>query len=1087
MKRKALCLVICAALLLILTAGLLVACNHGGGEYAVTFKDGTATISTVKVASGKQLNANDIPAGPLHDGEDFVGWFVEDEQIAGGYVPTKSVTALAKYQPATVYYIVTFMVGDEVFDEVQVAAGGKLAQLPTPTAEDGYTFVGWFDGEAQLTVDTVINADAQYAARFDLIGNRVVFKAKDIVVKEVYVPVGGALTAADIPDFYAVPGEIFMGWYAGEVKAEAGLAIDSECEFTAYVFSRSAYNGEWVDAEKRLMVKINDETVTVCDKDSTPVDNGELQLNLTDSAYTMIGGKEFPLQTGSLSYNNYDECWSFYLTSSGTIKGLYVAYDTDAADRDDEGYVTRNYNFVRCESGSFVAGKYAYRSTDDVTVLDNGVVTSVNDTPVIYGYFYKQNSGYVLEYMWIAASYSFNVTVDEQGNLWMGSKLYVKCDQAPYEYADASGKTTLRQFICDKEEVYVVEVEGVCYYAQIEGSLKDPSFFVTFNGVTRSAKISGVEFVLSEGDFGTFEGADGTLVFDGFGGGTLAGSRISYTFNPLSKLCYVGGKVYRLDFENGVYTVVAAADQLEGAKYRYDYASSMYIVVTFDGFGRISLVDRSDSMVFDNYSGYYNFEDDTIEFSSNCDKLPNGVYAIIYDGNVFQQGIAMLVKEGYQLHNSVDDFLGYWLGDGKDYVYIYYDIYVKYYYMSVPGEYVPVKLKSAADGSILEGVEDECTVTMDGDRLKVEYKNQTKYYTYYGEFAPFAGFDSLYIGSWTTGDGMRFEIGATSLTIDGEAVTRLHENDYYEYEFTYQNADYVLRSDVYNQIIFAEAGALGRKKLLYSVPAAQVAIGAPFVGDYLGSYNGTDILLSVSASGITLNGVAPTHINVLGENEHGDYSSLSFYMESGEFAGQDVQLYVGSDVSIRLVGDENDVGLVSALSMFNGKYTHEEEWISFDGNGNAVYFDGSQRSAKYTVEDGKARFEIGAQSFVCEKQDNLHLSVSVTGDGDRTVVFETAVEAWMTTFSGTQIDNGWHWSFTFNVDGTVSAVCEERDSYNETAAYTVSQRDGKTIIEFRLGNFYEDFVCMVDGNDLYVTSSVGSESSSFYNSKFTKA
>ena len=417
MKRKALCLVICAALLLILTAGLLVACNHGGGEYAVTFKDGTATIYTVKVASGNALADKDIPSGPLHDGEDFVGWFVEDEQIAGGYVPTKSVTALAKYQPATVYYTVTFMVGDEVFDEVEVAAGGKLAQLPTPTAEDGYAFAGWFDGEAQLTVDTVINADAQYVARFDLIGNRVVFKANDIVVREVYVPFGGALTAADIPDFYAVQGEIFMGWYAGEVKAEAGLVIDSECEFTAYVFSRSAYNGEWVDAEKRLMVKINDETVTVCDKNSTPVDNGEIQLNLTDSAYTMIGGKEFPLQTGSLSYNNYDECWSFYLTSSGTIKGLYVAYDTDAADRDDEGYVTRNYNFVRCESGSFVAGKYAYSSTDDATVLDNGVVTSVNGTPVIYGYFYKQNSGYVLEYMWYAASYSINVTMDEQGNL----------------------------------------------------------------------------------------------------------------------------------------------------------------------------------------------------------------------------------------------------------------------------------------------------------------------------------------------------------------------------------------------------------------------------------------------------------------------------------------------------------------------------------------------------------------------------------------------------------------------------------------------------------------------------------------------
>ncbi len=98
MKRNVFIGAICTLVVLLLAACVFVACNDNKTEtYTVTFRDGTANIREVKVKAGSELKEADIPAGPLHDGEEFDGWFIEDAQVSAGFVPQADCVALAKY------------------------------------------------------------------------------------------------------------------------------------------------------------------------------------------------------------------------------------------------------------------------------------------------------------------------------------------------------------------------------------------------------------------------------------------------------------------------------------------------------------------------------------------------------------------------------------------------------------------------------------------------------------------------------------------------------------------------------------------------------------------------------------------------------------------------------------------------------------------------------------------------------------------------------------------------------------------------------------------------------------------------------
>lgn len=160
MKRKALCSVICTVLVLLLAVTLLVACNgdgDGGGTYTITFQDGTNVVYKAEVKAGAALTAEDIPLGPDHAGQTFMGWYIGSLKVEVGYTPTASRTAVASYVNGTVGVKHSVTVRNEGdFTVNGLAAEGYEANAPvsfTIEVTDPDKIVS-----AVLSDDVVINA-----------------------------------------------------------------------------------------------------------------------------------------------------------------------------------------------------------------------------------------------------------------------------------------------------------------------------------------------------------------------------------------------------------------------------------------------------------------------------------------------------------------------------------------------------------------------------------------------------------------------------------------------------------------------------------------------------------------------------------------------------------------------------------------------------------------------------------------------------------------------------------------------------------------------------------------------------------------
>lgn len=160
MKRKALCSVICTVLVLLLAVTLLVACNDKGGDggtYTITFQDGTNVVYKAEVKAGAALTAEDIPLGPDHAGQTFMGWYIGSLKVDVGYTPTASRTAVASYVNGTVgvkHSVTVRNTGD--FTVNGLAAEGYEANAPvsfTIEVTDPDKIVG-----DVISDDVVINA-----------------------------------------------------------------------------------------------------------------------------------------------------------------------------------------------------------------------------------------------------------------------------------------------------------------------------------------------------------------------------------------------------------------------------------------------------------------------------------------------------------------------------------------------------------------------------------------------------------------------------------------------------------------------------------------------------------------------------------------------------------------------------------------------------------------------------------------------------------------------------------------------------------------------------------------------------------------
>ncbi|MBE6699123.1 MAG: hypothetical protein E7584_02650 [Ruminococcaceae bacterium] len=172
----------------------------------VTFDtDGGSAVRSQVVNVGENAIA---PTAPVKEGYTFAGWYVGDTAYDFTSAVTENVTLKAKWTLNT--YTVTFDADNGTEGTTAPVEHGKTAVAPADPIKAGYTFAGWYLGEAVYDFATAVTGDItlkavwtvnQYTITFDTDGGS--------EIAPITSDFGAAVTAPAAP---TKEGYTFAGW-----------------------------------------------------------------------------------------------------------------------------------------------------------------------------------------------------------------------------------------------------------------------------------------------------------------------------------------------------------------------------------------------------------------------------------------------------------------------------------------------------------------------------------------------------------------------------------------------------------------------------------------------------------------------------------------------------------------------------------------------------------------------------------------------------------------------------------------------------------------------------------------------------------
>ena len=137
----------------------------------------TATFNANGGSAVESVTASVIESAPASTREFYAleGWYLDEaltQKAQFPYEMAADTTFYAKWVLADNAAVVTFDYAGGSGTETSriLTKGGKIGELPV-TERDGFEFVGWFDGETQVTADTEISGNVTLTAKW--LGNEV--------------------------------------------------------------------------------------------------------------------------------------------------------------------------------------------------------------------------------------------------------------------------------------------------------------------------------------------------------------------------------------------------------------------------------------------------------------------------------------------------------------------------------------------------------------------------------------------------------------------------------------------------------------------------------------------------------------------------------------------------------------------------------------------------------------------------------------------------------------------------------------------------------------------------------------------------
>ena len=435
--------------------------------------------------------------------------------------------------------------------------------LDDPDVKLGYTFNGWFilkgyDDNYNPVLGDKFDENATYTDNNYFIGaaeqtHYVVtyVNGKDETTKLVPKE-NNKLTADLIAEAPATgEGEVFLGWYNGDVKAEAGLKISSDTTFTALAVKESDYNGYWVD-EKNVA--------------SFVVKNGSISFGFSDWSGD---NKPYTYDNGSINFKDgsaYNtKIISLKKTTSG-VKATYSYYDEYGDPCDDV------FTLVAVK-GSDKVPAATYRSekgSKHIIVEGNGVITYFGTG--VFGFITGTSaSDLTIKYKKGTESKWTTVTkvayADKNGVKYLrlgdskaDAPLYIK-DSSVVDYSCSDEGITLYKHTVNGSDIFTVKnSDGKYAFATIKGKFTDGEIITVsyrmYLGATSASKttkfeytlkISGTSLIAAGAEKGEYKCGAESVILDGFGNATIGTEKLTYTFNKANVAVMSNGKGYKLN------------------------------------------------------------------------------------------------------------------------------------------------------------------------------------------------------------------------------------------------------------------------------------------------------------------------------------------------------------------------------------------------------------------------------------------------------------------------------------------------------------------------------------------------------------
>ena len=292
------------------------------------------------------------------EGYDFLGWETPEKTIVNSsYNVTKNVTLIAKWQIKT--YTLKLTNGNNT--EITQVSHGQTYTLPTLTKE-GYTFDGWYNGNAKVT-SVIVTSNLNLVAKWSPRIYTIKFYDGSKVINTISIKHGETFSLPTLTK----EGYTFIGWYTSDNKKFSQNTVTANVNLYAK-FEIKKFKVTFINEGKTVKTQ----EVSYGNSATAPI--------ITKTGYTYNWDKEYKKITGNLIVTAIWTANTYIIEynangGSGTMKPQYAKYDTN---------FSLNKNTFKATNKTFIG--WALTPKGNVVYTDNKKVKNLrtNGTIVLY-------------------------------------------------------------------------------------------------------------------------------------------------------------------------------------------------------------------------------------------------------------------------------------------------------------------------------------------------------------------------------------------------------------------------------------------------------------------------------------------------------------------------------------------------------------------------------------------------------------------------------------------------------------------------------------------------------------------------------